>query len=88
MINIKLELKNLIEKTMIPESKDFIEELNDLINNNKATKDDVEAKKEMLVFLSELETILSAINKDDITDEEAADIYEKIIHMLEYHSED
>ncbi|OCL81808.1 hypothetical protein [Arcobacter porcinus] len=83
MINIKLELKNLIEKTMIPESKNFIEELDDLINNNKATKDDIEAKKEMLVFLSELETILSAINKNDITDEEAADIYEKIINMLE-----
>ncbi|OCL85395.1 hypothetical protein [Arcobacter porcinus] len=83
MINIKLELKNLIEKTMIPESKNFIEELDDLINNNKATKDDIEAKKEMLVFLSELETILSAISKNDITDKEAADIYEKIINMLE-----
>ena len=34
-------------------------------------------------FLQELNTILNAIEKDEITDEQAADIYEKIIIMLQ-----
>ena len=81
MINIKLELKNVVEQTMIPESKAFLDELNELISSNNACNDDIEAKKDMESFLQELNTILNAIEKDEITDEQAADIYEKIIIM-------
>ncbi|MDD2508889.1 MAG: hypothetical protein PHS78_07610 [Aliarcobacter skirrowii] len=45
MINIKLELKNVVEQTMIPESKAFLDELNELISSNNACNDDIEAKK-------------------------------------------
>ncbi|MDX4067622.1 hypothetical protein Q6A87_07130 [Aliarcobacter skirrowii] len=88
MINIKLELKNVVEQTMIPESKAFLEELNELISSNNACNDDIEAKKDMESFLQELNTILNAIEKDEITDEQAADIYEKIIHMLQEHEDE
>ena len=44
MINIKLELKNVVEQTMIPESKAFLDELNELISSNNACNDDIEAK--------------------------------------------
>lgn len=64
---------------MIPESKAFLDELNELISSNNACNDDIEAKKDMESFLQELNTILNAIEKDEITDEQAADIYEKII---------
>lgn len=87
MINIKLELKNVIEKTMIPESKAFLKELNETINNNP-NSEDLDVKKDMMTFLEELEVILDAINKDEISDEQAADIYEKIIFMLEEHGEE
>ncbi len=60
MINIKLELKNVVEQTMIPESKAFLDELNELISSNNACNDDIEAKKDMESFLQELNTILNA----------------------------
>lgn len=50
MINIKLELKNVVEQTMIPESKAFLDELNELISSNNACNDDIEAKKDMESF--------------------------------------
>ena len=84
MINIKLELKNVVEQTMIPESKAFLDELNELISSNNACNDDIEAKKDMESFLQEL----NAIEKDEITDEQAADIYEKIIIMLQEHEDE
>ena len=88
MINIKLELKNVVEQTMIPESKAFLDELNELISSNNACNDDIEEKKDMESFLQELNTILNAIEKDEITDEQAADIYEKIIIMLQEHEDE
>lgn len=88
MINIKLELKNVVEQTMIPESKAFLDELNELISSINACNDDIEAKKDMESFLQELNTILNAIEKDEITDEQAADIYEKIIIMLQEHEDE
>ena len=88
MINIKLELKNVVEQTMIPESKAFLDELNELTSSNNACNDDIEAKKDMESFLQELNTILNAIEKDEITDEQAADIYEKIIIMLQEHEDE
>ncbi len=39
-------------------------------------------------FLQELNTILNAIEKVEITDEQAADIYEKIIIMLQEHEDE
>ena len=38
MINIKLELKNVVEQTMIPESKDFLDELNANIKRKTNSK--------------------------------------------------
>ena len=66
MINIKLELKNVVEQTMIPESKAFLDELNELISSINACNDDIEAKKDMESFLQELNTILNAIEKDEV----------------------
>ena len=55
-----MKLKDIIEKIMIPESKTFLNELDEMINNNTSTDDDLEAKKDMEYFLEELQTILRA----------------------------
>ena len=52
-----MKLKDIIEKIMIPESKTFLNELDEMINNNTSTDDDLEAKKDMEYFLEELQTI-------------------------------
>ena len=85
MINIQMKLKDIIEKIMIPESKTFLNELDEMINNNTSTDDDLEAKKDMEYFLEELQTILKTINNNQLNDKEAEEIYEKINFMLEMH---
>ena len=85
MITIQMKLKDIIEKIMIPESKTFLNELDEMINNNTSTDDDLEAKKDMEYFLEELQTILKSIDKNEINDKEAEEIYEKINFMLEMH---
>lgn len=88
MENIKEELKNLIEETMIPESEAFLEELHELLENKTATPDDMEAIKDMEDFLVELQNILLAIEQDKLTDEEAEEVYNKIDAMLKEHEEE
>ena len=85
MITIQMKLKDIIEKIMIPESKTFLNELDEMINNNTSTDDDLEAKKDMEYFLEELQTILKTINNNQLNDKEAEEIYEKINFMLEMH---
>lgn len=85
MITIKMKLKDIIEKIMIPESKAYINELDEIIKSNKSSQDDLDAKEDMESFLQELEAILKAIDKNEISDDEASEVYEKINHMLEEH---
>ncbi len=80
-----MKLKDIIEKIMIPESKTFLNELDEMINNNTSTDDDLEAKKDMEYFLEELQTILKAIDNNQINNKEAEEIYEKINFMIEIH---
>ncbi len=85
MITIQMKLKDIIEKIMIPESKAFLNELDEMIKNNSSSEDDLEAKKDMEYFLEELQTILKTINNNQLNDKEAEEIYEKINFMLEMH---
>ena len=73
-----MKLKDIIEKIMIPESKAFLNELDEIIKNNSSSEDDLEAKKDMEYFLEELQTILKIINNNQLNDKEAEEIYEKI----------
>ena len=80
-----MKLKDIIEKIMIPESKAYINELDEIIKSNESSQDDLDAKEDMESFLQELEAILKAIDKNEISDDEASEVYEKINHMLEEH---
>ena len=80
-----MKLKDIIEKIMISESKAYINELDEIIKSNKSSQDDLDAKEDMESFLQELEAILKAIDKNEISDDEASEVYEKINHMLEEH---
>ena len=80
-----MKLKDIIEKIMIPESKTYINELDEIIKSNEFSQDDLDAKEDMESFLQELEAILKAIDKNEISDDEASEVYEKINHMLEEH---
>ncbi|MCT7644596.1 hypothetical protein [Aliarcobacter butzleri] len=85
MITIQIKLKDIIEKIMIPESKTFLNKLDEMIRNNTSREDDLEAKKDIEYFLEELQTILKAIDNNQLKNKEAKEIYEKINFMLEIH---
>ena len=83
MPSIKEELKEVVEVTMIPEVELYLEDLLKLLENNEATEDDMDAIKEMESFMVELQNIIEAINTNQMNEEQAAEVYEKIMDLLD-----
>ena len=83
MPNIKEELKEIVEVTMIPEVEAYLEDLLLLIEKNEATDDDMDAIKEMESFLVELQNIVEAINTNQMNEQQAAEVYDKIMDLLD-----
>ncbi|WP_428025892.1 hypothetical protein [Arcobacter sp.] len=83
MPNVKDELKEIVEVTMLPEVELYLEDLLKLLENNEATDDDMDAIKEMESFMVELQNIVEAINTNQMSEEQAAEVYEKIMDLLE-----
>lgn len=84
---VKDDLKEVIVSVMLPESKAYAQELNNVVKNKTANEDDIDAKKDIEAFISELEKILTLIKEDKISNEHAKAVYEKIILMLNEHKE-
>ncbi len=83
MSEIKENLQDVVQNTMIPEVEAYLEDLMKLLEQNSATEDDMNAIKEMESFLVELENILLAISENKMNDEQAHEVYEKIMELLE-----
>lgn len=91
MENIKIKLKDVIQTVMIPESQEFIKELKELkevLKKEEQIEDDINALVDMKSFIIELQDIISAIDKNLLSDAEAEEIYNKINHMLEEHEDE
>ncbi|ADG92758.1 hypothetical protein Arnit_1096 [Arcobacter nitrofigilis DSM 7299] len=87
MSNIKDELKEVVEVTMLPEVERYLEDLLILLENNEATEDDMEAIKEMESFMVELQNIVESINTNQINDTQASEVYDKIMTLIDEHKE-
>ena len=85
MENIQKKLQDIITSQVIPESEEYLKELHKLLEENKASEDDIEAIKEMESFLVELQNIVDAIDENKINQEQAEEIYEKIVAMIDGH---
>lgn len=83
MSEVKEKLKSIVEETMIPEVDAYMMDLHTLLESKKATDDDMEAIKEMESFLVELQNILQAIQEDKISDEQAQEVYQNILKLLD-----
>ena len=83
MSNIKEELKEVVEVTMLPEVEAYLEDLLKLLENNEATEDDMDAIKEMESFMVELQNIVEAINTNQMNEIQAIEVYEKIMDLLD-----
>ncbi|MGB5918449.1 hypothetical protein [Arcobacter sp.] len=87
MSNIKNELKEVVEVTMLPEVEKYLEDLLILLENNEATEDDLDAIKEMESFMVELQNIVESINTNQINDTQASEVYDKIMDLIDEHKE-
>jgi len=85
MTEIKHKLRDLVEVTIIPEVEEYLEELSHLLEQNKATDDDMDAIREMESYLVELQNVVLAINEYKIDDEQAEEIYNNLMRMIEEH---
>lgn len=85
MPNVKDDLKDLVENTMIPEVESYLEDLHKLLEAGTQTNDDMEAIKEMESFLVELQNILAVIEEDKMPLSEYERIYNYIMSNLQKH---
>ena len=83
--NIKDDLKDLVENTMIPEVEAYLEDLHKLLEAKTQTPDDMLAIKEMESFLVELQNILAVIEENKTPDSEYQRIYDYIMQNLDEH---
>ena len=83
MSEVKQNLKDIVEETMIPEVEEYLEDLHKLLEEEKASDDDMDAIREMESFLVELQNIILVIQEDKLSDEEAQNVYERILAMIE-----
>jgi len=86
--NIKDELKKVIIDVMLPESEDYLKELDIEIEDKTINQDEIEARNDIVSFIQELNTILEVIEENKLSDEDAKSVYEKIITMINEHEEE
>ena len=82
MADIKIELKNLVQNRMLPEVESYIEDLHKLLEQDRATEEDMTIIKEMESFMVELQNIIEAIETDKISDEQSEEVYENMMNLL------
>ena len=83
--NIKVELESIIFNVMLPESQAFLDELNEEIENGNEEKEIIEAKKDVISFIEELNQILKLIEEKKLSNKDAKDMYKKIRNMIDEH---
>ena len=85
MKNIKVELESIILNVMLPESQAFLDELNEEIEKGNEEEEIIEAKKDIVSFIEELNQVLKLIDEKKISNKDAKDMYKKIRNMLDEH---
>lgn len=83
MSQIKDKLKDVVTTVMIPEVETYLEELHQLLEENKQSEDDTLAMTEMESLLVELQNVLAVIEEDKTEDSEYERIYHYIMENLE-----
>ena len=83
--NIKVELESIIFNVMLPESQAFLDELNEEIEKGNEEKEIIEAKKDVISFIEELNQILKLIEEKKLSNKDAKDMYKKIRNMIDEH---
>ena len=82
-MSIQKELEELIENDVLAEIEDRIDEIFELIAAKKETPELKEELKHMQDMKKDFEELLKDLEAGEIDDEEAQEIYDEIVDMLE-----
>ena len=87
-MSIQKELEDLIKNDVLIEIEDYIDELFEIIAAKKEDESTKEELKEMQEMKKDFEELLNDLEAGEIDDEEAQEIYDEIVDMLEGSNED
>lgn len=87
-MSIQKELESLIKDDVLVEIEDYIDELFEVIASKKETDETKEELENMQEMKADFEAILEDIEKGELDDEEAQEIYDEIIDMIEGEEEE
>ena len=87
-MSIQKELEELIKNEVLVEIEDYIDDIFEIIAGKKETPELKEELVHMQDMKKDFEEILKELENDEIDDEEAQEIYDEIVDMLEGSNED
>jgi len=82
MSEIKNKLKDIVQVRMLPEVESYTEDLHKLLEEKRATAEDMTVIKEMESFMVELQNIVEAIETDMISDVQAEEVYGNMVELI------
>ena len=87
-MSIQEELKKIINNEVLVEIEDHIDDIFDIFSAKKDTPELKEELAEMQGMKKDFEELLNDLEAGEIDDEEAQEIYDEIVDMLEGSNED
>ena len=87
-MSIQEELKEIINNEVLVEIEDHIDDIFEIIDAKKDTTELKEELAEMQGMKKDFEELLNDLEAGEIDDEEAQEIYDEIVDMLEGSNED
>ena len=87
-MSIQKELKEIINNEVVVEIEDHIDDIFEIIAAKKDTPELKEELENMQEMKKDFEELLKDLEAGEIDDEEAQEIYDEIVDMLEGSNED
>ena len=87
-MSIQKELKEIINNEVLVEIEDHIDDIFEIIDAKKDTPELKEELENMQEMKKDFEELLKDLEAGEIDDEEAQEIYDEIVDMLEGSNED
>ena len=87
-MSIQKELEELIKNEVLVEIEDYIDDIFEIIAGKKETPELKEELENMQEMKKDFEELLKDLEAGEIDDEEAQEIYDEIVDMLEGSNED
>ncbi|WP_141053904.1 hypothetical protein [Aliarcobacter cryaerophilus] len=87
-MSIQKELKEIINNEVLVEIEDHIDDIFEIIAEKKDTPELKEELENMQEMKKDFEELLKDLEAGEIDDEEAQEIYDEIVDMLEGSNED